>query len=66
MGFSGSAFVGFKLVERQPAGTEADSPGGEPTGADQEPINPQVFKVISDLHMAGAGNAPPAGEGPAA
>jgi hypothetical protein len=65
MGFSGGAFVGFKMVERQPvqssAGTGAEpSAGGEGTpqpGAaanePQEPISPKVYKVIADLAPAG-------------
>ncbi len=56
MGFSGGAFVGFKMVERQPvqssAPPSAEPPADAPPAEPQEQITPQVFKVISDLEPA--------------
>jgi hypothetical protein len=67
MGFSGTAFVGFKLVERQPAPSQTGTDGA-PADAPADPISPQVYKVISDLHAAGtpAGGENDTGAPPAA
>lgn len=64
MGISGGAFVGFKLVERQtPASEDAAAPAPAADDASPEvaePMNPQVFKVISDLEPAAEGPPPAA------